>query len=83
MPSVEESGLAINFISQIATANTENGNCRADEVGLLGRIAACLVQPLVGSWRHILPAGWIRFSGGKLEDSVRFVVNRAAFYVTS
>jgi hypothetical protein len=31
------------FYQKIATANTENGNCPADGVGLLGRIAACLV----------------------------------------
>ena len=31
------------FYQEIATANTENGNCPADGVGLLGRIAACLV----------------------------------------
>jgi len=29
------------FYQEIATANTENGNCPADGVGLLGRIAAC------------------------------------------
>jgi len=31
--SVQESGCAINFIQEIATANTENGNCPADGVG--------------------------------------------------
>jgi hypothetical protein len=31
------------FYQEIATANTENGNRPTDGVGLLGRIAACLV----------------------------------------
>jgi hypothetical protein len=35
------------ILSGNATANTENGNCPADGVGLLGRIAACLVQLLL------------------------------------
>jgi hypothetical protein len=43
LQSVEESGWAIKFYQNIATANTENGNCPADRVGLLGPIAACLV----------------------------------------
>src|SRR5271166_2570465 len=32
------------FYQEIATANTENGNCPADGVGLLGRIAANALQ---------------------------------------
>ncbi len=39
------------FYREIATANTENGNCPADGVGLLGRIAAC--SPIMETWKPL------------------------------
>ena len=39
------------FYQEIATANTENGNCPADGVGLLGRIAAC--SPIMETWKPL------------------------------